>query len=174
MTVPVTLTGDQLASELERLGVDFVQNSPSNCLKSSLEPDSLLAGLAASPEARMRLAIIPLLLHRPEYAVSAAAAEQGLSPSQRTYLHCYYTAAFLLQKINADSLSKMQPGFTELPDLFSVQLGIAGEGDPWRRLEALARRQAQLSGEAINWLGTYIHAVEAYIHTRKLKAVWTP
>jgi hypothetical protein len=51
-----------------------------------------------------------------------------------------------------------------LPDLFTNELALQPCATVDEQLYNLAKRQAELSGEEINWLGTYEHAA---IHLEK-------
>jgi hypothetical protein len=155
------LSGDTLAAELNRLGVPFVRGATRATVAA--QPAALLANLASSPEARLRAAIIPLLLWRPRLASAAPVAVDRLSPDAQTVLKCYYTAALLLQSKYAGRLAALHAEDLPLTDYFSHQLGLMRSGRCDLRLAALARRQAALSGEAINWLGTYEHAADSFL-----------
>ena len=165
----MTLSGDLLASELNRLGVPSVRGASGS---APAEPAYLLADLAASREARLRVAIIPLLLWRPRLASAAPAAVERLSARAQTVLKCYYTAALLLHRKHARRLSALGAGRQPLPDYFSRQLGLARTGGFDERLAALARRHAVLSGEAINWLGTYEHAADSFLARQERAQQW--
>jgi hypothetical protein len=166
-------TSAQLAAALQRLGVSFLFSPLSPLIDAPLDSASLIAGLAASPEARLRQALIPLLLWRPDLAHYARQAEPLLPPRPRLFLQCYYTAAMLLQNMYASSLRLLGAGEDALPDLFSSRLGLSQAGDAHQRLARLAQRQAQLSGEQANWLGTYQHAASTFIHHLERETVWS-
>jgi hypothetical protein len=167
-------SSDQLVAELDRLGVNFVRRSSHEAINDPLEPVQLVAGLASSHEARLRLALIPLLLWRPEYAKAAEESASLLNDTSLLTLQCYYTAAMLLQTVNAGRLHRLGARSDVLPDLFSLQLDLSEAGGPTRRLKRLAKRQAARSREEINWLGTYQHAVESFIHQKEQELDWIP
>lgn len=156
------MTGRELAAELDRLGIHFVRNDAAAALRRPLPAEDLIAGLACSDEARLRLAIIPLLLWRPDYASAVPAVVAGLSAGPRVLLQCYYTAAMLLQPQYESDLAVLRGWRETLPDL-DFGLGLGSDGNAGRRLEALAQRQAELSGESINWRGTYEHAARVFV-----------
>lgn len=166
-------TSAQLASALQRLGVRFLFSPLSPLADAPLDSASLIAGLATSPEARLRQALIPLLLWRPDLAHYASEVEPLLPPRPSHFLQCYYTAAMLLQIMYAPSLRLLGAGEQALPDLFSSLLDLPQAGDIHQRLARLAQRQAQLSGEQANWLGTYQHAASTFIHHLEREAVWS-
>lgn len=90
----------------------------------------LLALLAASDEARLRLALIPLLLRHPEYAGHATAALRLMPPAAQTYPKCYYSAAVLLQEKHRRRLETVLRWLDLLPDLFSTELGLPDKRIP--------------------------------------------
>ena len=58
----------------------------------------LIAELAKSNEARLRLALIPLFLKHPEFAAHVRKTATSLNKTARTTLQCYYSAAVCLQQ----------------------------------------------------------------------------
>lgn len=165
-------TPAQLTTTLQHLGVRYLRSPAAAPQAENIAPADLLAGLAASPEARLRLALIPLLLWRPDLAVDAAQVEPYLVARPRLFLQCYYTAALLLQRINTDRLVPLGAGRETLPDLFSSRLDLSLTGDAHQDLWRLAHRQAQLSAEQANWLGTYYHAARTFIERLEREAQW--
>lgn len=166
------LTSDDLARELDRLDVAFLMSGLPPIDGESVDPARLLASLASSRGARMRLALIPLLLRRPEVAGHAPTAATHLTGDDRTILRCYYTAAVILQRKYADRLRALGLPTEELPDWFSAGLDVPVEGDVDERLAALGRKQAALSGEDINWVGTYDHAATTFLSLRERSEEW--
>ncbi len=163
-TVP--LKEEQLASALVALGVRFVASPDGQAASLHRQPARLLAGLAASREARLRLALIPLLLQHPEFSSQAGEACSRLSEKQALKgaltLRCYYTAAAIFQRAQRTRLLGVMGKFAELPDLFSGELGLALSGDCDADLTKLGAVQACLSGMDINWPGTYRHAMDVF------------
>ncbi|MBM3145024.1 MAG: hypothetical protein FJ010_08660 [Chloroflexi bacterium] len=149
------ITGDQLANALNSLGVRFIMGGQSHGTMPYTPPARLLAALARSDEARLRLALIPLFLEHPEFAAHVRAAARQLDRLARLTLQCYYTAAFCLQQTLP---SQSEP----LPDLFSGELNLSLGDDPEENLRALAERHRELSGARVNWLGTYQHAAQTW------------
>jgi hypothetical protein len=147
---------DALCAELWRLGVHFL-----NCANDdprSLAPLDLLCGLAQSQNARVQLAIIPLLLARPEYAEALPRCAAALSGQARVRLVCYAHAAAVLQREHAERLTQLRRLPQWLPSPFAAELGLAVSGSQEDQLRALAQRQGALGGEDINWLATYEQA----------------
>lgn len=96
-TVVATPTDNNLVADLARLGVLFLRTRATPEATPPLAPATLLAGLAASTVARVRLAPIPLLLARPDYADFLPDALPGLSAAAQVVLRCYATAAVVRQ-----------------------------------------------------------------------------
>lgn len=169
------MNNNHLVHDLDRLGIPFVRTEAEPASAAPIPPVTLLAGLAASDEARLRLALIPLLLVHPEYAAHATEAAAQLSPAARLVFICYYTAAMLLQQIHAERLQTLIGPRPSLPDHFSDELGLTKTGPPFQRLQRLAVRHTVLSNYPINWLGTYQHGAERLlVHLEKIymPAAW--
>jgi hypothetical protein len=167
MTVALPLTDDQLVSELWARDVRFLmgrQTTP----EPLLDPAHLIASLAQSKDARVRLSLIPLFLRHPEFSSEALKADGNLSPSNQLYLRFYYTATVLLQQKYLERLVNIFGEQIPLPDLFSEKLGFALGADPDETLVRLGKHHQVLSGERLNWIGTYEHAAERLIkHVEK-------
>jgi hypothetical protein len=157
-----TLTSDDLVCELERLDVPFLLNDLPPVDGEGIEPAHMLAALASDDNARVRLALIPLLLRRPDYAEYALAAAARLDGEAHVYLTCYCTAAVLLQRKYAGRLRALGLPQERMRNPFSAELGILPDGDADEQLAALGRRQADLSGERLNWRGSYEHAATTF------------
>jgi len=161
-----------LAAELERLGVPFVAVSPAERLQTSPTPTALVAGLAASVEARLRLALIPLFLARPDYALVVDRVAGTLTGSARVTLICYYTAAVLLQKKYSARLERAGRLQSSLPVLFDKELTLSKDGDLDLCLSRLAELQAELTGIPLNWVGTYEYAAKRLLQRVELEVAW--
>jgi len=155
MRQPDTTTGNQLANALNALGVNFILGGSGADDTLHRQPARLVAALARSEEARLRLSLIPLFLEHPEYAEFARAVAGRLSPAARLTLQCYYSAAVWFQR-------KYHSSGVSLPDHFSKDLGLESVEDPDKNLLALAQRHKELSGSFTNWLGTYQHAAQVW------------
>lgn len=151
-----TSTGEQLANALHALGVNFIMGGKSDDESLHKHPARLIAALAQSDEARLRLSIIPLFLEHPEYAARVRSIAKKLEPSGRLTLQCYYSAAVYLQK-------KYQTGGVSLPNHFSKDLNLTPVDDPEENLRMLAKRHKELSHSFTNWLGTYQHAEQVWL-----------
>ncbi len=151
---------DQLVSELWAWDVRFILGSKPD-YPPSLPPASLIAALTKSREARLQLSLIPLFLRHPEFAVHVNAVVKKINPEYQLILKCFYSAAVWLEQKH---LSRK-----ELPDLFSKELGLSTNSNAEENLRALAKRQKELSGSQINWLGTYQHAADVWLKEVELQ-----
>ena len=161
-----------LATTLERLGVHFIAGKPDSDSEAAESPVALLRGLASSDESRMRLALIPLFLRRPEYALHVEAALSGLPHQAQHFLHCYYTAAQLLQQKYYQTLVELFGNLAILPALFEDALNLAVAGSPDGRLQQLGQVQAHLTGKPLNWQGTYEHAYTRLVQHSRRRLQW--
>ena len=100
MSHPGTITGDQLANALQALGVNFIMSSGGRDESLHKQPARLIAALAGSNEARLRLALIPLFLEHPEFSEHVRAVEKNLDAPAQLTLQCYYSAAVWLQQLH--------------------------------------------------------------------------
>lgn len=166
------VTNAQLAAELEELGVYFLRRDNRVIADSQIAPDSLMARLAANDEARLRLALIPLLLRHPFWATYAEAARQQTPMASQIVFKCYYTAAWLLQQKYQSRLISFTDHWVLLPDLYSNDLALCRFTNPDEGLYQLAERHCILSGRSINWLGTYEHAVQRWLTHMERRRVW--
>lgn len=157
------LTSDEIVTELNRLDVSFFHRDGSERTATPVEPACLLASMASSDEARVRLAIIPLLFRHPEIAVHVIDAAKALDGIALVFLRCYYTAALILRQKSRVRIQELGLSEAPLEDWFSEELGIPVDGDLDERLACVARRQAELSGDDINWLGTYSHGSSKFL-----------
>jgi hypothetical protein len=147
-------TGDQLASALHALGVNFIMGGNGDDRSLHKHPADLIAALAQSDEARLRLSLIALFLEHPEYAAHVRAVAKKLDSSAQLTLQCYYSAAVWLTKKHQWKIF--------LPDHFSKDLNLTPAEDPDENLRMLAKRHKELSGSLTNWLGTYQHAAHVW------------
>lgn len=157
------IPGDRLVAELERLGLRYLSRGAVPEPVAPLAHEVLIAGLASSPEARLQVALVPLFLWRPEYAAAALNVADQLCGQARVMLQCCYSAAAALQPRYVRRLKELGCLNAPLPDIFAAALDLPPMVDPASRLAAVAARHAQMSGEAINWLGTYEHAAKTFM-----------
>jgi hypothetical protein len=163
MSLQISVTGEQLANALHALGVNFIMDGGSRASSLQKRPARLIAALAESTEARLRLSLIPLFLEHPEFASHVRKVADDLNPSARLTLQCYYSAAVWLGQ-------KFQPHKNSLPDYFSEEINLSPTDDADENLQRLAKRHQELSGAQVNWLGTYQHAAQRWVsHSRQNK-----
>jgi hypothetical protein len=167
-----TPADDHLVADLARLGVLFLRTRATQRATPPLAPATLLAGLAASTDARVRLALIPLLLARPDYADFLPDALPGLSAAAQVVLRCYATAAVVLQAQHAVRLHALFGAQPCLHDWFSAELGMSLSGSPDEQLAWLAARHRQRSGRSRNWVGTYRHGAESFLRFMEQEQRW--
>jgi hypothetical protein len=170
MTLQGIYSEDQLVAELWARDVRFLMGSHPQTAPL-LAPANLIASLAQSANARVRLSLIPLFLSHPEFSADAEKADKSLlAPPSQLVLRFYYTAAIILQRKYWERLGKLFTKQMQLPDLFSKKMGVLLGENPDEALTSLAKRHQVLSGQAINWRGTYEHAAERLIkHMEKFK-----
>lgn len=166
------LSNAALAAEVTRLGINWTVSDADASPKPQPTPKELIIALASSDEARLRLALIPLFLTRPDYATATVEAAEHLVSKPRVTLICYYTAAYLLQRKYAERLEGANLPLHTLPDCFSGELEVVPSGEPDAVLAMLARRQADLTGRALNWYGTYEQAAERLLKRSQLDLAW--
>ena len=164
--------GDDLVNILNFLDVPFLAGGTSGGQARDIIPSSVLARLAASPEARLRLALIPLLLRHPQFAAQASSALEGLPTAAVSVLKCYFVAAALLQRKYWGWLQDLGMPTMLLPSLFFAELAIPDLCNPDAGLKLLADRQASLSGRQLNWLGTYEHAAQRFLTHMERRRTW--
>lgn len=164
MSRSANASGDQLTNALRALDVHFILGGQSKDESLHKQPARLIAALAESGEARLRLSLIPLFLEHPEFAVHVRTVAQRLNSSARLTLQCYYSAAVWLAE-------KYLTGDTSLPDYFSKDLDLHPTDDLEKNLQDLARRHRELSGANVNWLGTYKHAAQVWLKGLELRVV---
>jgi hypothetical protein len=166
------IAADQLVTELNRLGVHFVTGGEPEGTVPALSPEELVVGLTTQAEARLRLALIPLLLVHPELAAVVSDILPQLSPPEQATLKLFYTAAVILQQDCAGQLQDLLDRYDPLPDCFAAELGIPIAGECPDRLEHLGKRHRAISGQAINWVGTYRHASDRLRRRLSLEHQW--
>ncbi len=169
MTIPLPLTDDQLVSELWARDVRFLMGEQLTP-EPVLDPSHLIASLAQSDNARVRMALIPLFLRHPEFSEEVERAENLISSQDDLrYLHFYYTAARLLQEQYWQQIKRFLIDPPKLQDLFSGKLGISLHKHPGVALKQLAEHHKISSGQKINWLGTYNHGADVWLKVMELQ-----
>ena len=162
----------RLLDSLNYYGVHFLVGESYPGFAQPLSPDQVLAGLAVQPDARMRLALIAVLLLHPEFSVHKDDVLVLLPVEQHTIFQLYYTAACYLQLAYFDRLRMLLGPFEELPDFFSNQLGIPAGLRTNDQLKELAHQHQEITGLGLNWYGTYQHAARRVIARLEREQEW--
>jgi len=162
-----------LVAELDLLGIRYLSRQSSYQANQVRSPEILLADLVQQPHARVRAAVIAVLLSHPEYAEVVPAALSRLSSRDRLTLQSLYTAAVLLQQEYADRLRPLvRERWRWLPDLLSKELGLPAEGSPRERLRLLDHELRHRTRAVVNWMGTYEQVAQKLIHAWKREIQW--
>lgn len=161
-----------LLAELNRLGLHFVVGSLPEREERALAPGELIAGLVNQSDARLRLALIALFLYQPHIAGAVPEALKALSAYGKTQLKLFYSAARLLQFMYCSELQSLISDWCELPDFYSVNLGLSQANGQEYPLQELAQMHRRLNGIQANWLGIYHHAAQRLITRLKKEASW--
>jgi DNA-binding TFAR19-related protein (PDSD5 family) len=147
-------TEEQLVAELAGLGVRYLSRQSAEIARSVHAPHELLARLVCQPSSRVRLALIALLLARPDYARQVLRALKSLKQSDAQRLRFYYSAAVILQQQYAENLrAALGANWRQLPDLFADELGLTGDSLATRLARtgapagAMERGKPQLGGD---------------------------
>lgn len=164
-----SLSPAELVGALNAFDVSFLAGG---IFGAHLAPAELIANLARAPEARLRAAIIPLVLRHPEYANDVRTAGKSLSDLPQITCECFYTAAVLLQRAYCERLMRLFGAQFILPDWFSAELDLTLTADVDTSLHALGERQTALTALTINWVGTYRHAAERFIKHCEVEQRW--
>jgi len=170
MSDTIFISEDQLVSELWARDVRFLMGKRSAISTPQLTVSQLVAALAQSEDPRARFSLIPLFLRHPEYSADVTAADKALSTqaSQLT-LRFYYTAAVFLQRKYRARIIHIMGEQPQLADLFSKKLGVLSNKSPNDALIQLAKQHHALTGQFVNWLGTYEHAADVWLRQMELQ-----
>jgi hypothetical protein len=164
---------EKLVAELGLLGIRYLSRQSPYQVNRVRSPEALLADLVRQPSARVRTAVIAVLLSHPEYAQVVPTALERLGSAERLTLQLFYTAAMLLQQEYADHLQPfMMERWQWLPDLFSKQFGLPEERHPRERLALLGQVHRHRTGATVNWAGTYENTVRHLIRRWELERQW--
>lgn len=164
---------EKLVAELSLLGIRYLSRQSRYQANRVRSPEALLADLVQQPHARVRAAVIAVLLSHPEYAEVVPAALERLSSQDRLTLQSFYMAAVLLQREHADRLRPFAgERWRWLPDLLSEDLGLPAEGAPRERLRLLGRELRHRTQAAVNWMGTYEQVVQKLLCDWERKGRW--
>ena len=166
-------TEDSIVAELEQLDIRYLSRRSSDAGAQGRPPATLLADLMRQPSARVREAVIAVLLAHPAYAQAVPVALAQLSAPEQLALRFFYSASVLLQRQYADAL---RPHVAErwlwLPDLFSQELGVTTQGTPQERLGWLGVAHRAHTRSAVNWTGTYDNVARKLLRRWSLEHRW--
>lgn len=163
---------ERIVAELESLGIRYLSRRTSAQARHVRPPDVLLADLVRQPSARVRAAMIAVLLVHPEYAGAVPDALKRLRPAEQPTLRLFYTAAVLLQREYAERLRAFVSG-RRLPDQFAGELGLPAGATDRERLLILGQRNRQQTCVSANWVGTYENVVHRLLRSWELEAQWS-
>ena len=168
---------EELVAELELLGVRYLSRQSSYQASRVRPPETLLADLVRQPSARVRAAVIAVLLAHPEYADAVPVALEQLLPAERLTLQSFYAAAVLLQQEHADRLRAfLGTRWRPLPHLREAtpQMNLPDEGTPSERLAWLGREHQRWSGKMVNWAGSYEQVARRLMRRWEMERQWKP
>jgi len=161
---------ERLVAELETMGVRYLSRQadvPVGQIRSSAR---FLADLIRQPSSRVRTAFIAVLLAQPDLAQAVPAALTRLKPEEQITLKLLYTAAVVLQKKHAERIRLfLAERWQWLPNLYSIELGLAINQSPDELLRALGAAHRQQTGILLNWTGTYENVAHHLLHRWELE-----
>ncbi len=160
---------ENLVAELARLGIRYLSRLSDVQAKRAIAPSNLIADLTRQPSSRVRAALISLFLAQPEYAKYVLAALKQVNEKEAITLKFFYAAATLLQRKYADKF--LTGKVPNLPDLFLRELGISGVSIE-EQLSKLEKKHQEVSGQYINWKGSYENAARHLLRQWELEKRW--
>ena len=161
-----------LLGELNRIGIHLVISNDYSYPAAQIAPEELLGGLASQNDARLRFALIAVLLQIPEYTQYTSKVLDILDEYHCIIFKLYYTASHCLQLLYMNQLHRVLGDFQFLPDKYSQELQIPQAGTIKDQLHQLAKRHQEISGLSLNWYGTYNHAAQRVIARLEVEEVW--
>jgi hypothetical protein len=164
---------EQIVAELELLGIRYLSRQTAEAAVQVRSPDNLLADMVRQPSARVRSAVIALLLAHPEFAEATPAALRRIGPAEQVTLRMFYTAAVLLQQTYSQRLlAALGSRWRALPDLFSGEIGLPSSGTPRELLALLGQQHRRKTRVTVNWAGTYENVAQRLLRSWELEASW--
>ena len=166
---------ETLVAELECLGIRYLSRQTALRVAQARPPDLLLADLIRQPSARVRTAVIAVLLAHPEYAEAVPTALRRLSTHERLLLEFFYTAAMLLQREYAERLQRFVitrwRWLPPLPETTGAWT-LPSVGSSREKLTALGQAQRRWTQTAVNWPGTYENVARHLLRHWELEEQW--
>ena len=115
---------ETLVAALRDNGVSYLVPGDADTDEVLKSPVRLLTALLCQPDARLKMAIVPLFLRQPDLAESVPTLAARLDAPQSLELQTLYMAAVYLQRNWRSRLSIYLDDMTLLPDLFSRQMNL--------------------------------------------------
>ena len=140
MKTSFVATGEQLATALKALDVNFITGSNSGKQTPPMKPGQFSRPSHKAASCACVLSLIPLFLEHPEFAIYARTVAKALDPTAQLLFQCYYTAAVWLQRQYRARLDVLIGKKPSLPDYFSRELDLDIGSDPELNLRSLAKR----------------------------------
>lgn len=173
LTTP-NASANLLLAELEARGVRVVVGTGKPVESEGLTLAELLAGLVVQTDARLRLALLALLLYQGEGMETAVIQALPLLPQYgQSQLKLYYTVAMVLQKMYEGDLRPLLQQWCWLPNLFGSEFGLDPHALPQCQLQHLASWQKTHTDIFANWAGTFQYAAQRLITRLEKEALWT-
>lgn len=172
---PKVAEEEVVVAELGLLGIRYLSRNTAFQPDRVRPPEALMADLVRQPSARVRAAVIAVLLSHPAYAEAVPAALERLSSGERLTFQSFYAAAVLLQQEHADRLRPfVARRWRWLPDPGRIAPGWASPtgGTPREKLTALGLEHRRRAREAVNWTGTYEQVVRQLLRQWELERRW--
>lgn len=166
------ITPEKLVDNMNRIGIHYLVDEGSSEPPDRLTPAELMAGLAVQSDARLRSALIAVLLQRPDFSRDVNQALALLNKQEESILKLYYTAACLLQRIYANQLQDLLGHHDLLPDFFSEEWNIERSISARDQLKELADLHKNITGLSLNWYGTYESAATRVITRLEKERSW--
>ena len=161
---------ETLVAALRERGVDYLTPTDAET-DQPLDDESLIASLAAHPEARLRQALLALFLLQPQLAPLVPRLREQLDFSAAHELTAHYMAAVYLQRMWWIRLERYLPEYSELPDYFSAELGLPARDDEHGKagLYVLGDWHAAQGPHRLNQLSAYQGVADLVLHSLKMK-----
>lgn len=115
---------ETLVAELRKRGITYLAPSDAVATVTIPSDDALLVALLKQPDARLQLALVPLLIRHTELASCVLLLVNQIEHKLRIELQTFYMAAVYLQRLWKTRLGFYLDSTAPLPDLFSQQLGL--------------------------------------------------
>lgn len=154
-----------LLAELAKYEVAFIANAiadaevnQASSASASLAPAELLTALCDHPEARMKMAMIALLLRQPSFGQYVPDA--FILVKNKAYFQCYATAAFYLQQLYQHELTRYFGAQPFLQNWFAALFQSAPNASAEQGLQTVAVQQGEWVNPFTNWLGGYKHVAQ--------------